>query len=80
MTLSLPTEQIITGAVLGVNTQTLTLELPANTVTGAAQIQVDPAVLTLEIPTLDFVGAIWGRTARETTGADWSRSAINNDA
>lgn len=80
LTFSLPTAAILSGVSLSPNTQSLTFSLPTATVTGAALVGVNPATLTLTIPTLDFVGAIWGRTARATSGVDWTRSAINNDA
>jgi len=80
LTFSVPTAAILSGATLYPNTQSITITLPASATTGAARVGVNPVVLTLTIPTLEYVGAIWGRTARETTGADWTRSIINNDA
>ena len=80
LTFSLPTAAILGYATVNVNAQSLTFSVPTASITADWTVGVDPQVLTVTVPTLEFVGALWSRAARTTTGADWTRSAINNDA
>lgn len=79
-TFSIPTASILGYAEVSPDAQSLTFSIPAAAVQANWQVNVDPVVLTVTVPTIEFVGALWSRTARTTTGADWSRTAINNDA
>lgn len=80
LTFSLPTRSLIYGSNISLNQQNLTFTVQVPTVTADWTVSVNPITLTFTLPTLEFVGALWGRTARTTTGADWSRSSVNNDA
>lgn len=80
LTFSLPAETVLGNAIVSPDAQSLTFTVPARTVTADWQVGVNPVVLTVTLPTLQFVGALWGRTPRTTTGADWTRSVKNNDA
>lgn len=80
LTFSLPAETILGYATVNVAAQSLTFSVPAASIKANWLVGVDPVVLTVTVPTLEFVGALWSRAARTTTGADWTRSAINNDA
>lgn len=79
LTFSIPTYSVLSGAVLDVGVSTLTFSVPTATITGGATLGVNTQSLTFTIPTLAFIGALWRRSARATSGADWTRSAINND-
>lgn len=80
LTFSLPAAAVLGYATVSPDAQTLTFSLPVSTVTADWKVSVNPVVLTVTLPTLQFVGALWGRTPRTTTGADWTRSVKNNDA
>jgi len=80
LSFSLPAETVLGNAIVSPDAQSLTFSIPVSSVKANWQVGVNPVVLTVTLPTLVFVGALWGRTARTTTGADWTRSVKNNDA
>lgn len=76
-TFTVPAYTVLRGSVFSPDAQSITFTVPSPVVATGNTVSVEPVVLTFTIPALQFIGALWRRSARSS--ADWTRSPINND-